>query len=64
MSADAPQLLLQVLDITPRTVDWEKARRLRGVVTQMSLLDEKVRFELGGPNNAPHREPESTPRIH
>lgn len=46
MYSEQAQLMVQVLETTPQPVDPEKARRLQGVLTQMSLRDEKVLFEL------------------
>lgn len=52
MYADQPQLLAQLVESTQAPMDPERARRLRGVLTQMSLRDEKVLFAVtrtGGP---------------
>lgn len=43
MYADQPQLLTQLVE-TPQPVDQERQRRMRGVLTQLSLRDEKVLF--------------------
>lgn len=59
MYADQPQLLTQLVE-TPQPVDQERQRRMRGVLTQLSLRDEKVLFAttragwpLGGDLNPP-----------
>jgi hypothetical protein len=46
MYPEQPQLMVQILETTPQPIDPEKARRLQGALTQMSLRDEKVLFEL------------------
>jgi hypothetical protein len=46
MYPEQPQLMVQILETTPQPIDPERARRLQGVLTQMSLRDEKVLFEL------------------
>jgi len=46
MYPEQPQLMVQALETSPQPIDPEKARRLQGVLTQMSLRDEKVLFEL------------------
>jgi len=45
MQTEQLQLLIQSVEATPQPVDGDKARRLRGVLTQLSLRDEKVLFE-------------------
>lgn len=45
MFTEQPQLLIEVVEVTPQVTDLERARRMRGVLTQMSLRDEKVLFE-------------------
>lgn len=45
MYEQQPQFLAQIAEVEPNPVDQERARRLRGVVTQLSLRDEKVLFE-------------------
>ena len=45
MFTEQPQLLTQVIEVAPQPVDLERTRRIRGVLTQMSLRDEKVLFE-------------------
>jgi hypothetical protein len=44
MYADQPQLLTQPVEMIQPSQDPERARRMRGVLTQMSLRDEKVLF--------------------
>lgn len=44
MYTDQPQLLTQLVEVAPQPVDQERQRRMRGVLTQMSLRDEKVLF--------------------
>lgn len=45
MFTEQPQLLIEVVEVTPQVADLERARRIRGVLTQMSLRDEKVLVE-------------------
>lgn len=45
MYDEQPQLLAEIVEIAPQPVDRDKALRLRGVLTQLSLRDEKVLFE-------------------
>ncbi|MBS1202356.1 MAG: hypothetical protein H6R22_865 [Chromatiaceae bacterium] len=45
MYTQHPQLLTQPPQAAPKPQDRERARRVRGVVTQMSLRDENVLFE-------------------
>lgn len=45
MYTEQPQLLAEIVETTPQPVDRDKALRLRGVLTQLSLRDEKVLFE-------------------
>ncbi len=45
MLIEQPQLLAQIVEVAPQPVDRERARRMHGVVTEMSLRDEKVLFE-------------------
>ncbi len=40
-----PQLLIQTLQSAPQPQDQDRARRLQGVLTQLSLRDENVLFE-------------------
>jgi hypothetical protein len=48
MYHEQPQLLEEMVATAAQQIDPEKARRLRGVLTQMSLRDEKVRLALAG----------------
>lgn len=45
MYTEQPQLLAEIVETAPQPVDRDKALRLRGVLTQLSLRDEKVLFE-------------------
>ncbi len=45
MWIEQPQLLAQIVEVAPQPEDLERARRMRGVLTEMSLRDEKVLFE-------------------
>jgi hypothetical protein len=45
MYIEQPQLLAEIVETAPQPVDRGKALRLRGVLTQLSLRDEKVLFE-------------------
>lgn len=45
MYIEQPQLLAEIVETAPQPVDRDKALRLRGVLTQLSLRDEKVLFE-------------------
>lgn len=52
MYTNQPQLLTQLVEVAPQPQDQERQRRMRGVLTQMSLRDEKVLFAAtrgGGP---------------
>ena len=75
MWIEQPQLLAQIVEVAPLPVDLERARRMRGVLTEMSLRDEKVLFEAtrygvdGSPCNdialaLDARSPEAPSRIH
>jgi len=58
MYTEQPQLLAEIEETAPQPVDRDKALRLRGVLTQLSLRDEKVlfgqsrsRFDESGPRD-------------
>jgi hypothetical protein len=75
MLIEQPLLLAQIVEVAPLPVDLERARRMRGVLTEMSLRDEKVLFEATryGVDGSPWsdialaldaRSPEAPSRIH
>jgi hypothetical protein len=61
MYTQLPQLLVEIAPTQSQIRERERSVRLRGVLSELSVRDEKVSFER---SNTPQRPTDTAPRFH